>query len=173
MNAIPCSTQHSMVPRFHHSNILWDDSERRLMKAVLPYQVAYADTDMMGVVYYAAYLVFFERARTRLLEELGYPYPRLEAEGFGLPVTETYVKYRVPATYGDTLSVYAWPEWVKPVRLKVGCEVRRDGRLLVSGYTVHACLNLKRKRPTQLPDEFRRQCLAFAEAEDDAEGAVP
>jgi len=129
-------------------------------KSTLPYQVAYADTDMMGVVYYANYLVFFERARTTLLEDLGYPYWRLEKEGFGLPVIEAHCNYKVPAVYGDRLDIIVWAEKVKGVRLRVHCEVRRDGALLAEAYTVHCGMNLKTKRPTQLPEEFRNACMA-------------
>jgi len=127
-------------------------------KTRLEYQVAYADTDMMGVVYYANYLVFFERARTRLLEDFGYPYWRLEAEGIGLPVIEAHCEYKIPAVYGDTLEVFAWTDWVKPVRLKVCCEVRRGNTLLALGHTVHAGLSLASKKPAPLPEAFRQAC---------------
>lgn len=127
-------------------------------KTVLPYQVAYADTDMMGVVYYANYLVFFERARTTLLEDLGYPYWRLEEEGFGLPVIEAHCEYKQPAVYGDRLDIVCWAAAVKGVRLTVRCEVRRDDLLLAEGYTIHCGINLKTKRPTQLPEAFRAAC---------------
>lgn len=127
-------------------------------KSILPYQVAYADTDMMGVVYYANYLVFFERARTTLLEDLGYPYRRLEKEGFGLPVIEAHCNYKIPAVYGDRLAIVCWAAGIKGVRLTVRCQVLRGKTLLAEGYTVHCGINLETKRPTQLPDEFRRAC---------------
>jgi acyl-CoA thioester hydrolase len=133
-------------------------------KSILPYQVAYADTDMMGVVYYANYLVFFERARTTLLEDLGYPYTRLEKEGFGLPVIEAHCKYRLPALYGERLQICAWPDSIRGVRLKVACEVRRGGDLLAEGYTVHCGVSLATKRPAALPAAFREACASGAPA---------
>lgn len=129
-----------------------------MKKTVLPYQVAYADTDMMGVVYYANYLVLFERARTTLLEDLGYPYQRLEEEGFGLPVIEAHCDYKRPATYSDHLEIHCWADTIKGVRLTVRCEVRKDGKLLAEGYTIHCGISLKTKRPAQLPDDFVAAC---------------
>lgn len=124
-------------------------------KAHLSYDVPYADTDRMGMVYYANYLVFFERTRTQLLKEAGYPYPEMEADGFGLPVIEAHVEYSAPATYGDTLDLYGWSEWSKAARLRVDCEVYLESKRLAKGYTVHACISLKTGRPTALPERLR------------------
>ncbi len=123
-------------------------------KAHLRYEVPYADTDRMGMVYYANYLVFFERTRTRLLDEVGYPYPEMETDGYGLPVIEAHVQYHKPATYGEFLDFFAWSDSARGTRLRVNCEVRRDGELLASGYTVHACIDLQTKRPVRLPSRL-------------------
>lgn len=131
------------------------------------YEVSYADTDRMGMVYYGTYLVYFERARTALLQSAGFPYPEMEAKGLGLPVTETHVTYRQPATYGDVLDIYGWLGWARRARLQVVCEVRRDGLLLADGYTVHGCIDLSTMRPTRLPPEI----LALSPKE--AGGNVP
>ncbi len=123
-------------------------------KIHLTYEVPYADTDRMGIIYYANYLVFFERARTRLLDEIGYPYTRLEAEGVGLPVITAHVDYKNSATYGDTLDIYAWLESMSPLRLQVNCEVHCNGDLLASGYTQHVGFDLERRKPRRLPQAF-------------------
>lgn len=127
-------------------------------KSHLTYEVPYADTDRMGIVYYANYLVFFERARTRLLNDLGYPYTRLEAEGVGLPVVAAHVDYQNPATYGDILDIYGWLESMTPLRLQVNCEVHCNGILLASGYTQHVGFDLERRKPTRLPSELVEIC---------------
>ncbi len=124
-------------------------------KARLAYDVPYADTDRMGMVYYANYLVYFERARTQLLKDVGVPYPDMEEQGYGLPVISAHVDYKAPATYGDILDIYGWSEWSKGARLRVDCEVYLQSKLLAKGYTVHACINLKTGRPTALPDALQ------------------
>ncbi len=119
------------------------------LRVTIPYRVPYADTDQMHVVYYANYLAYFERARNELLRTLGYTYRSLEADGLGLPVAEAHVRYMVPATYDDLLEITAWCEGFKGVRATIRCEVRRSGRLLAEGYTVHALVDLRTLRPVR------------------------
>jgi len=123
-------------------------------RVTIPYRVPYADTDQMQVVYYANYLTFFERARNELMRACGYTYRELEAGGFALPVLEAHVNYHAPATYDDLLEISAWCDDFKGVRLKICCEVRRDGKLLAEGYTVHAHVNIKTLRPTRPSPEM-------------------
>jgi len=121
-------------------------------RVTVNYRVPYADTDQMHVVYYANYLTYFERGRNELLRACGYTYREMEADGFALPVLEAHVDYHQPATYDDLLEVSAWCSAFKGVRLTIRCEVRRDGRLLAEGYTMHAHVDartLKPTRPTQ------------------------
>jgi len=59
-------------------------------------KIDYADTDMMGVVYHANYLKFFERGRTGLIEDLGYSYLEMENEGYFAPVYDVYAVYKKP-----------------------------------------------------------------------------
>ena len=120
-------------------------------KTNLRYTIPYAETDQMGVVYYAHYLVYFERARTALLNDLGLPYRELEKQGIALPVVEAHVEYRSPVTYDDTIDIYGWLAGRTAVRLKVGCEVRKDGVLVAEGYTVHACIDIRTRKIIRLP----------------------
>jgi len=133
-------------------------------RVTIPYRVPYADTDQMHVVYYANYLTFFERARNELMRACGYTYREMERDGFALPVLEAHVDYHAPATYDDLLEISAWCSEFKGVRLKICCEVRRDGRLLVEGYTVHAHVNIKTLRPTR-PTPATLAALGFAAAQ--------
>ncbi len=120
----------------------------------IAYRVPYADTDQMGVVYYANYLVYFERLRNRLLRDLGLPYRRLEEMGFALPVIEAHVEYREGARYDDELVISGRAVRGRGARLRVDCEVRRGETLLAGGYTVHACVNLRTGRPVRIPQEL-------------------
>jgi len=122
-----------------------------MKKTFVEYRVPYADTDQMGVVYYANYLIYFERLRTELLREAGLPYARMEKEGIMLPVTEAVCHYRKPAEYDDLIEISGWVDDVRGARVKIFCEVRRNGELLVSGHTVHACVDASSGRPVRAP----------------------
>ena len=75
------------------------------MKVCTAIPVRYAETDKMAVVYHANYLLYFEDARTRFLEELGYPYARIEQAGYMSPVVSFEVRYGEPLRYGDVAIV--------------------------------------------------------------------
>lgn len=123
--------------------------------------VRYAETDMMGIVYHANYLPWFEVARTQLLREQGFPYRQLEADGFRIPVLEVAAKYLRPATYDDQLAVTARMTERPLVRIRIEYEVRRGDELLATGHSVHAFCDLQ-GRPTRPPAAFaehmRRVC---------------
>ena len=127
-----------------------------MKKITMEYRVPYADTDMMGVVYYANYLVLFERARNELMRSCGYTYVECEREGWGLPVTHAELDYRRPARYDDLLEVTAFVKSMKGVRIEIACEVRRKGEaeVLVSGFTRHAFISLSNFRPCPPPERF-------------------
>ena len=127
-----------------------------MMKVTIEYRVPYADTDMMGVVYYGNYLTMFERARNELMRSCGYTYRQCEEDGFALPVTHAECDYRGSAKYDDLLEISAWVQAQKGVRLEIACEVRRKGeeRALVTGFTRHAFVDLKTFRPCPPPGRF-------------------
>jgi acyl-CoA thioester hydrolase len=119
-------------------------------------RVRYAETDTMGVVYYANYLVWFEVGRTDLLRGAGWSYRDMEADGYSLPVLEVGCMYRQSARYDDELDVRTTGELLSPVRVKFLYEVVRpgDGAQLATGFTVHASLD-RDGRPRRLPDRVR------------------
>jgi acyl-CoA thioester hydrolase len=119
-------------------------------------RVRYADTDQMGVVYYANYFVWFEVGRTDLLRETGWSYREMETEGFSLPVIEARCAYHAPARYDDELEVRTTGMLVSPVRVQFTYEVMRAGdrTVLATGTTVHATLD-RRGRPSRLPERVR------------------
>jgi acyl-CoA thioester hydrolase len=121
----------------------------------MPYRVPYADTDQMGVVYYANYLVYFERVRNEVLRSRGFTYKEMEAGGILLPVIEAHCNYSQPGAYDDALEITGWFEQISPLRIKAHCEVRRDGVLLAGGYTVHVVLSASTRKPVRLPGEIQ------------------
>jgi acyl-CoA thioester hydrolase len=100
--------------------------------------VRYAETDMMGVVYHANFLPWFEIGRTTLLKEIGVSYRQLEAEGFRLPVLEMAARYLRPARYDDVLTIVTTLRERPLLRIRLEYEVLRDAELLATGSTVHA-----------------------------------
>ena len=112
--------------------------------------VRYAETDMMGIVYHANYLPWFEVGRTTLLKELGVPYRRLEEEGFRLPVLEISAKYLRPAVYDDTVEILTTLADRPLLRIRLEYEVRRAGELLATGASMHAFVD-RQGKPVRPP----------------------
>ena len=119
-------------------------------------RVRYAETDKMGVVYYANYFVWFEVGRCELLRTIGRSYRELEAEGIGLPVIEAHCEYKSPARYDDALRVKTTGKLLSPARVEFAYEISRpcDGTVNATGRTVHAAIDTS-GRPCRLPDYIR------------------
>jgi acyl-CoA thioester hydrolase len=119
-------------------------------------RVRYAETDKMGVVYYANYFVWFEVARADLLRALGWSYREMEHSGVSLPVIEAHCDYRRAARYDDELQVRTVGRVLSPVRMEFTYEVVRmdDGVVAATGRTVHAALD-DRGKPCRLPARVR------------------
>ncbi|MDR3280423.1 MAG: acyl-CoA thioesterase [Synergistaceae bacterium] len=106
-------------------------------------RVRYSETDKMGIVYNANYLIWFEMARTEYCRNMGKTYRGWEAQGYFLPVTESYCRYRYPANYDDLVVLYcrAPVEQIKPSSILFEYRVMVDSELLAEGWTKHAFVN--------------------------------
>ncbi len=123
-------------------------------------RVIYGDTDQMGVVYYANYLRFFEAARNEFLRAKGLRYADLESrEGLALPVTEAAVQYRRPARYDDLVVVEIALAELGGASARFAYRILRDGELLATGHTVHACLGVD-GRVRRIPRDVRARLAA-------------
>ncbi len=100
----------------------------------------YAETDQMGVVYYANYLVWFECARTEWLRDVGMTYAGMEAQGVFLPARRSEITYHASALYDREIVVEATVRALTPVRVEFVYRVvdRAENKLLAEGVTVHA-----------------------------------
>lgn len=115
-------------------------------------RVRYADTDAMGVAYYANYFIWFEVARTDLLRSVGGNYRDMEADGVLLPVIEADCRYQRPARYDDELEIRTRGRLTSPVRVEFHYEVfvtTQEGPI-ATGRTAHAAVN-RAGRPCRLP----------------------
>ena len=126
------------------------------LQSVSRVRVRYAETDKMGVVYYANYFVWFEVGRTDLLRESGWNYREMETEGFTLPVIEAHCAYRESAKYDDELEIRTTGAMRSPVRVEFTYEIVRpaDAATLATGTTVHATID-RNGRPCRLPARVR------------------
>src|SRR5262245_55423716 len=119
-------------------------------------RVRYAETDRMGLLHHANYLVYFEQGRTELLRSKGLAYKDLEDQGYLLVLTRAEVRYRNPARYDDLLTLRTTVERVTSVRIDHQYELLRDGVLLAEGKTTLACVD-RDGRVQALPDSLREQ----------------
>ena len=119
-------------------------------------RVRYADTDQMGVVYYANYLVWFEVGRTEWLRQTGWSYRQMEEDGVALPVIEAHCEYRQPLRYDDEVEIATRAVLVTPVRIRFEYAVTRagDANPSAQGHTVHAAVDAAGK-PCRLPVRVR------------------
>jgi len=125
-------------------------------ESVTTLRVRYAETDKMGVVYYANFLVWFEVARADLLRSLGWTYREMEVAGVSLPVIEAHCEYQRPARYDDEIDVRTEGRMLSAVRMKFTYTVvrRADQVVAAQGYTVHAAVDSD-GRPCRLPSRVR------------------
>jgi acyl-CoA thioester hydrolase len=114
-------------------------------------RVRYAETDRMGLLHHANYLVYFEQGRTELLRSRGLAYRDLEDQGYLMVVTRMEVKYRSPARYDDLLTLRTTVARTTLVRIDHRYEVWRDGVLLAEGNSTLACVD-REGNIQKLPD---------------------
>ena len=119
-------------------------------------RVRYAETDKMGLLHHANYLVYFEQARTELLRSQGLTYRQMEDQGFFLVITNVEVKFKSPAHYDDVLTVKTTVTRSTQVRIEHTYEVSCQGRAVAEGKTTLACVDRSGKLQA-LPDWFQKQ----------------
>ncbi len=122
------------------------------------FHVRYAETDAMGVVHHANYLVYFEEGRSEYMRKLGRDYALIEASGFQLPVTETSIRYVGSLRYGQKLKVRTWIEENRSRRITFAYEVLSllSDQVLVSGFTRHVWTDAQGS-VTRAPAEWMQQ----------------
>jgi acyl-CoA thioester hydrolase len=128
-------------------------SQNQVVETTL--RVRYAETDAMGVVYHAHYLVWFEVGRGDYFRALGQDYGKWEERGYLLPVSEAYARYHGPARYSDLITVHTRLEEVRSRGLTLGYEVRSAStrQRLATGWTRHICTD-RLGHTCRLPEEL-------------------
>ena len=121
------------------------------------FRVRYAETDQMGVVYYANYLVWMEVGRVEYCRALGFNYRDMEKEdGIGLAVAEANCRYRYPARYDEEIVVKTGVSESSSRMIKFSYDIQNaaTGRTLATGYTKHIFVGPD-MRPVKLPEKYR------------------
>ncbi|HEY1377905.1 MAG TPA: thioesterase family protein [Gemmataceae bacterium] len=108
-------------------------------------RVRYAETDRMGLLHHANYLVYFEQGRTELLRQAGRSYKDVEDEGFYLVLAKVEVRYRQPARYDDLLTLRTIVTRATPVRIEHRYELLRGNQMLAEGSSTLACVDREGK----------------------------
>jgi acyl-CoA thioester hydrolase len=124
-------------------------------------RVYYEDTDAAGIVYYASYFRFLERARTELLRWMGHEQNELMREGVAFAVRAASAEYRKPARLDDLLTVETAIASLGRAQLTFAQHVRRGDVLLLDAKIRLACIDPARGRPIAMPRALHEQFSAL------------
>lgn len=104
-------------------------------------EVRYHETDQMGVIYHANYIIWCELGRIQFLHDLGFEFAELEERGILFPVHEVQVKYHSPVRFGEAITVYTIIEYFSAIRTVYHHEIKNDqGELKASAKTTVTCV---------------------------------
>jgi len=119
-------------------------------------RIYWEDTDAAGIVFYANYLKFFERARTEWLRSLGFGQETLRRDaGIAFVVSDTSLRYRRPARLDDVIDVSVAVVHLGQASLEIAQEARRADELLADGTIRIGCVELGTFRPCRVPNDIR------------------
>ncbi|WP_199608910.1 tol-pal system-associated acyl-CoA thioesterase [Flocculibacter collagenilyticus] len=125
------------------------------MRFSIPIRIYYEDTDAGGIVYYANYLKFYERARTEWLRDLGIEQDGLLAQNIGFVVKHVEVDNKLPAKFNDEIIVSCETESVKSVSIVFKQQIHnQDGLLINSAKFKVACVDLYKMKPLAIPKQI-------------------
>lgn len=128
-------------------------------------EVRYAETDQMGVVYHANYLVWMELGRTQLIKDLGFSYAEMEQKGIISPVIDINVSYKKPLRYGETALVETWIDYYDGLRVIYGYKMYTpNGEISVEATSSHVCVKKDSFRPIQIKKHYPDWHAAYENA---------
>ena len=116
-------------------------------------RVIYADTDAMGIVYHTNYIKWFEAGRGELLRQIDLVYSGIEEQGYGMPLTEVYAHYLLPARYDQVLLVETRIGYVRRASIRFEYAIWDEKRenVLVEGHSIHAFVDSKTLKLVRIP----------------------
>jgi len=123
--------------------------------STVQYRILYADTDMMGVVYYGNYGRFYELGRTEMIRGMGLPYIRLEQAGVMMPIYSVEAKYRKVIRYDELITIETTVASVPAARMEFFHRIfNEDGGLAHEARVVLVFLDMKTSRPVRAPEQL-------------------
>ncbi len=141
-----------MQPRIERNDARESDAQASQQPFTLPIRVYYEDTDAGGVVYYANYLKFCERARTEWLRTLGVSQQALiDEQGLGFVVRSVQADYRAPARLDDALEVITQVAMLRRASILFEQQLVRGQELLFTARVLLASIDLRRQKPVAIP----------------------
>lgn len=130
------------------------------MRVCTPIHIRYAETDKMGIVYHANYLLYLEDARTDFLKAIGYPYARMEEAGYLSPVVSCTLNYGEPLRYGEGAVVRTRVVVNRPTKTVYAYEVFREGQDMehdkpcLTAHSTHCVVDAKTFKPVSIKRTF-------------------
>lgn len=146
------------------------------MRVCTPITIRYGETDMMGIVYHANYLLYFEDARTAFLEAIGFPYSAIEEAGFISPVVSFSCDYGEPLRYGDVAVVRTRVVSSRPTKTVYAYEVFKQGQNLdtakpcCTGRSTHCLVDATTFKPVSLKRSLPGLYARYAEVLEPEDG---
>lgn len=139
--------------------------ENNMLVSKKEIEIRYAETDQMGVVYHANYLIWMELGRTKLIQDLGFSYAGMEEEGIISPVIDLEISYKKPLRYGDTAIIHTWIEQYNGMKSVYGYEIfTPSGDLAVQAKSSHVCVQKDTFRPVKFRKLFPEWHEAYEKA---------
>ncbi len=116
------------------------------------HEVKYYETDKMGVTHHSNYVRFMEEARIDWMDQLGYGFDRMEAEGIVSPVVGVSCNYKKSTTFKDVIEITVKVKQLSEVKLVIAYDMRVDGKTVCTGETVHCFFD--GGRPAVIKERF-------------------
>jgi acyl-CoA thioester hydrolase len=127
-----------------------------MLKHTTEVRIRYSETDQMHFVYNGKYFDFFEVGRAEMMRDLNLTYKEIEARGYGMPVVETFIKFKNPAYYDEVLSIETRVEKLPELKVHIDHTITcpERNKTIVEGYVDLVFLNSETKKLSRPPDFF-------------------
>jgi acyl-CoA thioester hydrolase len=135
---------------------------KSLLTIDMEMQIPFHDVDSMGITWHGNYLRYFEIARCKLLDELGYNYRQMQASNYAWPIIDLQIKYVKASTFEQKITVRAeLVEWEN--RLKINYQIRdvETGARITKGYTIQAAVDMSTQELCFVTPEVFRDKIAI------------
>lgn len=122
----------------------------------VPIRVRYAETDAMGVVHHASYIIWLELGRSELLRSIELPYTEIEARGYFVMLAELKLRYRAPARYDDLVLLRTELTRLRSRQILFSYQIflQKDNSLLIEAESDHIIVARETGRPARLPADL-------------------